>query len=688
MKDIKKVHVIFKTHLDVGFTDLAKNVTNKYINNFIPKAIMLAKKVNKDKENKIFIWTVGSWIIDEYLRTVTGKAKDEIIDAINQGYISWHGLPFTTHSELMDVDLFNFGIGISKELDKRFSRNTIAAKMTDVPGHTRGIIEPLCINGIKYLHIGVNDVSHKPKVYDTIIWRDSKGNEIIVDYCQGYGKTTIVPGFDEVLFFAHSGDNLGPPCEDDVYRQMENIQKQFPSSQVKASSLDDYARALMNIKEKLPIITEEIGDTWIHGIASDPYKVSSFFEMLRLKDKWVKDGKLEKGSIVYNEFLRNLLMIPEHTWGLDFKKYMSEYKNWRKQDFIKARIIDKISDEYCMGKYAEFAHYLKEEFESQIKHMNWDQRSYSYYESSHSEQRSYVTCAIETLPPDLKEEANKAILVLKQCPEKSEGYREISLNEKTSIDGFLITVLLNGSISLEGNNIESTIILGKVTYEIFGIDTFKKWKKEYMVDLEANKLWGTPDFFKPGIEEAGAPQRNVHFYCKVQKCFQKENELIIEARFEDYECNEYGCPRNVAIKYVFNKNEIEICAYLSQKDASRMPEALWISHFTANDKVENVKLKKLGEIIDPLKVVECGNRNYHCVKEVNFTLDGLDINIVPLDSTLLSLGEMRLYDFNQNYADPKKGFHFNLYNNLWGTNFKMWYEEDIISRFKIVINRV
>jgi hypothetical protein len=54
-----------------------------------------------------------------------------------------------------------------------------------------------------------------------------------------------------------------------------------------------------------------------------------------------------------------------------------------------------------------------------------------------------------------------------------------------------------------------------------------------------------------------------------------------------------------------------------------------------------------------------------------------------MDSTLVSLGEMRLYDFNQEYADPRGGIHFNLYNNLWGTNFKMWYEEDIISRFSI-----
>jgi hypothetical protein len=115
-----------------------------------------------------------------------------------------------------------------------------------------------------------------------------------------------------------------------------------------------------------------------------------------------------------------------------------------------------------------------------------------------------------------------------------------------------------------------------------------------------------------------------------------------------------------------------------------MPEALWISHFVDNNGC-NLRLTKLGEVIDPAKVVKCGNRNYHSIMEAAFSLDNMDISIVPLDSTLLSPGQMRLYDFNQEYADFKKGLHFNLYNNLWGTNFKMWYEEDIISRFKIFI---
>ena len=41
---MKKVFVVSKTHLDLGFTDYAGNIKQKYLNTFIPDAISLAEK--------------------------------------------------------------------------------------------------------------------------------------------------------------------------------------------------------------------------------------------------------------------------------------------------------------------------------------------------------------------------------------------------------------------------------------------------------------------------------------------------------------------------------------------------------------------------------------------------------------------------------------------------------------------
>ena len=54
---MKKVIVVSKTHLDLGFTDYAENIKQKYIHSFIPEAIDLAEKVNT-QDKKYFVWYI------------------------------------------------------------------------------------------------------------------------------------------------------------------------------------------------------------------------------------------------------------------------------------------------------------------------------------------------------------------------------------------------------------------------------------------------------------------------------------------------------------------------------------------------------------------------------------------------------------------------------------------------------
>ena len=59
---MKKVIVVSKTHLDLGFTDYAENIRQKYIDKFIPEAIDLAEKVNKDGK-KYFAHTLNNTVV-------------------------------------------------------------------------------------------------------------------------------------------------------------------------------------------------------------------------------------------------------------------------------------------------------------------------------------------------------------------------------------------------------------------------------------------------------------------------------------------------------------------------------------------------------------------------------------------------------------------------------------------------
>ena len=54
---VDKVYVVFKTHLDVGFTDLSSVVTQRYITEFIPKALDVSEKLRAENASEKYVWT-------------------------------------------------------------------------------------------------------------------------------------------------------------------------------------------------------------------------------------------------------------------------------------------------------------------------------------------------------------------------------------------------------------------------------------------------------------------------------------------------------------------------------------------------------------------------------------------------------------------------------------------------------
>ena len=142
MSGIKRVHVIYKTHLDIGYTNMGQTVLDSYVQEHIPHAIDLALKINTP-EHKKFIWTVGSFLADYYKRHATPEQLEKMDEAIRLGYFRWHGLAVTSHTELQSPEVLAYNLSVSRKLDREYGVHTIAAKMTDVPGHTIALVRPL-----------------------------------------------------------------------------------------------------------------------------------------------------------------------------------------------------------------------------------------------------------------------------------------------------------------------------------------------------------------------------------------------------------------------------------------------------------------------------------------------------------------------------------------------------------------
>ncbi len=677
---IKKVHLVYKTHLDIGFTNLSSVVIEQYLNDFIPASVDLALEMNTPEQKK-FIWTLGSYLIDLYIKTTTPENLKKIEEAISKGYIRWHGLSCTTHTELMNEDLLKFSLEISKKLDEKYGVTTIASKMTDVPGHTIAIVSYLKDYGIEYLHIGVNASSKIPEVPEVFRWHN-EGKEIIVNYAASYGLPLLIDGFDEVLEFAHTGDNRGPQSKEEIEEDIKRIEALYPNAIVEASTLDNYAKSLIKIKDKLPLIDEEIGDTWIHGTGTDPVCVGYYKELLKKGKEWLASGQLNRDSEEYNSFMMNLLLIPEHTWGVDFKKYLADFTNWTKTDFNKAREEDVTTLEFLSNRNSHMLDVLNSDL---AKYRDGKfTGSYKFFEEASNQQRMYIKRAIEALPTNLKNEANEIIENQKPIRYNFKGEKLIP-NVEFTVGGWNVKILSDGSIgylSKDGRVWNDGKCLGLFQYEVFNFLNCTNHYHRYNRDFNETSGWSEPDFSKPGLEFVEDLKNRCYLYA-VGAINKVNNKVCVDLHGDSHAVSKFGAPKFAQIIYTFEESEIGVELNWFEKDANKIPEALWF-HF--NFEVANPnrwKMQKINKLISPLDVVVGGNRKQHSVEKLVYQGADGEIEIESCHSPLVSIGGRNIYEADEKFNDLENGFYFALFNNRWGTNFKMWCEDDCKCKYVV-----
>ena len=567
---MKEILLIFKTHLDIGFTDYAESVLQKYLEQYIPNAIRAGYEL-KDTETP-FVWTVGSWLLWQALQ----NDKDKIVEnAIKDGILRWHALPFTTHTELMNSTLFEYGVSLSKKLDERFGVKTVGAKMSDVPGHTIGMIPILKKYGVNFLHIGVNPATPLPPVPPVFKWK-YRDDEITVMYQGNYGE---VAEFDDfIVYFAHTGDNLGPQSAEDIIATYREIQERYPNCKIKASTIEELAERV-SCMQGVPVIEKEIGDTWIHGVGTDPQKVSRYRKLLR---------NIEKIDKISFDLTDNLLCVPEHTWGMDVKTHFA---------------------------FKQF--YTHQELELFVN----DERK--KIEKSWKEQRDYVS------------KAEKLLNVQSDYPIKRP---DLSTYVKVE--------------NIQEPNFE-------ISWQLFDVLDYERYKKEYM---RCHLNWAIWDFTKVGLEK----YKGGIYTASVVDVYQNSTEVLYHYVFEKELAQEYGLPEfYLSIK----DDKIELKWF--NKKMSRLPQAFW---FKIKGLEEDWQLQKMGVWISPEEII-----GSPLISAIDKGVKNPSVEIESWDCALVAPFGRQLLQYN--LKNCKQDLYFNLYNNIWNTNFPMWYSDDALFRF-------
>jgi hypothetical protein len=229
--------------------------------------------------------------------------------------------------------------------------------------------------------------------------------------------------------------------------------------------------------------------------------------------------------------------------------------------------------------------------------------------------------------------------------------------------------------------------LFQYAYQTFSKEDYDRFLDQY---LTQKVEWALRDFGKPGQEIAGAVSKT--WLPVVKDIFMKKNvqgtSLLIDMVVTD-ENNQPvgGSPRVITTELFFPDEKKEIQATLNwfNKPPHRLPEASWFSFIPSIQKGDWI-LDKMGQAINFRDVVTDGNRKLHAIQN-DVRLEDSDQNCIieSLDAPLVAPGERNLLNFDNRLPDAKEGVHFCLHNNVWGTNFMMWFGDDMKYRFKMKI---
>jgi len=207
--------------------------------------------------------------------------------------------------------------------------------------------------------------------------------------------------------------------------------------------------------------------------------------------------------------------------------------------------------------------------------------------------------------------------------------------------------------------------------------------------------WFDNDFGKPNVSIAD-PEDKLWTPSLETLWMRREREggcsFLVELQMPEESYTKYGSAPTLWHQIdveAHDRNEIRTTLTILNKTATRLPEALWVT-FNPVPQTDNAwlwSLQKLGEPVDPNQVVLNGSHHIHAVESVSYSNGIQRMDLSSYDVALVVPGQPSAFPIplDQEPDIQNYGVNFNIYNNIWGTNYIMWYpflEEDASSLYR------
>ncbi|MCK9524858.1 MAG: hypothetical protein M0R49_02910 [Limnochordia bacterium] len=730
---LKKVILVFKTHFDIGFTDLASNVVEKYSNSMLEEVIATCNATEHMGKQR-YVWTMSAWPLKITRENCSLELRRQLDLLIERGQIAWHALPFTSHTDFCSaeeyIESLRFGHELSQIYQKPYSAS---AKMTDVPGHSLMVPTILHGAGVRFLHIGCNEFAQPPHLPFLFRWRSLSGEQILTMYsAEGYGTPLHPPddwNFPVWMALMHTHDNCGPQSASVIEEMIKRVQKKHPNAEVVCGTMDDFYHELIQCDlDDLPIIHKDLADTWIHGVGSYPKEVAIVRDerekARRLQVFYARQAlgaselKNDKVMALLDEYYENISLFEEHTWGADVKTWLGPNRVYEKEDFLAARSQanyqfmeaswqeQKSRAHQASAKRRELALLFEEDEEQGLCFFNPNHANFTGWvmleeldidldtnDLTLDGQRLPLikihgqwACFVEKLAPlmtaslELAAKVAPAKTLVTQSDEngvlQAENHRYILTFSHQSgeilslLDKKLNTVLLEK---------QGTRAVFSYQYDRYGIEEITEYLRDYAYRFST---WGVQDYGREGYPNC----KRETYVPQFESYSVVDDTIIFNYRGRRESVEQYGDAQRVRLQVTLPPvgDEVFVTLDLINKQASPYVESGSFLFPFADAK--EYQINKTNGVLNPATDIQRGaNHTLYCLDHyLSAANDERGLCIVTSDAPLVSLGDTGIYTYKREFTEPEEPVaYFNLFNNMWGTNFPQWMGGDFCYRFTL-----
>lgn len=726
------VYAALKTHYDLGYTHPIDEMLANAAGEMLEQVLEHCEETRDFPADTGFRWVYPTWVLEKIREQAPGRLRPRLEEALRRGEIRWHALPFTLHSYFCGMEDIVRGLYPGAELEQKCGRQVRWAKQTDVPGHTRFLPQVLSRSGIRLLQVGANFGVRGQKMPLLFYWESPDGSRVLTQFTTGYGwgfdSDRLValeqdPDYpwDAFLALHVTGDNVGPSDLVEVARTARRLAERYAYPRLRIGPVEEFVDAVeREHRDRIPVVRTEMTDWWIHGVASMAREVSlarRARERLTAAERIWSAALLARPSLehrgdLFERAYEQSLLFSEHTWGMagfkpeprardsrDLETNESEgYRQmrrsweakgaraagaWKLARYLGGMGLQELAEASgCpMGSVIVFNPLNRTRTALVRLHRRDPVRNPQavrelatgrevlwqidgedlVFLASDVPPMGHSTYVVEPRPPGTEE--------LKTPTSPS---RDILENQwyRITVDpsAGAVRSIVDKRDGRELVDAEAPFRLGQYVYEGMGRIGHAGWHGSPYGGEGTGRL--VPSMQRSWIEHGPVFTR-----------FVAEGSLSIE----DFPLEIGSVERVVSsITLPHHLDWIECEVRLEGKHPTALVEQGNVA-FPFLVKDGKFRLEMLGSVVDPASdLQESGNHDSFAVQHwVDISGPAGGVTWSPIDTTIVTLGDLRLFQWDGAYVPGNTRLYANALNNGWSTNFQEWQGGDFRFRFRL-----